>query len=316
MPSYFYSSTAGIYTLTGAVNSSATVLVLNNVTGLPASTPYKVVLDPGQPGEEIVKVTSVAGSSLTVVRGWDGTAATAHGAGVPVRHMVTAEDFTLSRSHEDATAAHGATGAVMGTTNAQTVTNKNLTDPTNTFPSNLATLTGTQALANKDLSSATNSFPPSLATLTGTQALSNKDLTAATNTFPASLVTLTDTQTLTKKTLTAPVINGATGTGGAFTGPITATNLPQTSGPVAGKRMHWATVTGTVTGGNGVISFGHALGWTPNTILVTSNTIGSVVCTTATATSTQFSFTFYFASTGAKLPDGAGNITFSFLALE
>ena len=182
MPAYYYSSTAGTYTLTGAVNSSATILVLNTVSGLPTSTPFKVVVEPGQPSEEIVKVTGVAGTSLTVVRGWDGTSAASHGASVTVRHMVTAEDFTLSRAHEDAVAAHGATGAIMGTTNAQTVSNKNLANGTNTFPTSLATLTGTQTLTNKDLSTG-NTFPSSLATLTGAQTLTNKVINGLDNTI-------------------------------------------------------------------------------------------------------------------------------------
>ena len=42
------------------------------------------------------------------------------------------------------------------------------------------TLSGAQTLTNKDLSSATNTFPSSLVTLTGTQTLSNKTLTAPT----------------------------------------------------------------------------------------------------------------------------------------
>lgn len=152
MPAFYYSSTAGSYTLTGGVSAAATTIVLNSVSGLPTSTPFKVVLEPGQPTEEIVKVTGVAGTSLTVVRGWDGTAAASHGAAVTVRHMVTAEDFTLSRTHEDATAAHGATGAVVGTTNAQTITNKDFSSGTNTFPASFVTLTGAQTLVSKSVS--------------------------------------------------------------------------------------------------------------------------------------------------------------------
>lgn len=165
MPAYYYSSTAGSYTLAGDVNASATILVLNSVTGLPTSVPFKVVVEPGQPSEEIVKVTAVAGTSLTVTRGWDGTSAAAHAAASAVRHMVTAEDFTLSRAHEDATAAHGATGAVVGTTNAQTLSNKNLTNGTNTFPTTLVTLTGSQTLTSKVLTS------PVINTPTVTQAI-------------------------------------------------------------------------------------------------------------------------------------------------
>jgi len=43
--------------------------------------------------------------------------------------------------------------------------------------STVATLTGSQTLTNKDLTSGTNTFPTSLATLTGSQTLTNKTLT-------------------------------------------------------------------------------------------------------------------------------------------
>ena len=155
---YFYSSTAGSYVLTGAVTNSSTILVLNTVTGLPTSVPFKMVIEPGQPTEEIVKVTAVAGSSLTVTRGWDGSSAVAHAAAVEVRHMMTAEDLSLSRAHEAATAAHGATGAVVGTTNAQQLTNKDLSSGTNSFPASLATTTTTQTLSGKTLSGSVNTF--------------------------------------------------------------------------------------------------------------------------------------------------------------
>jgi len=77
-------------------------------------------------------------------------------------------------------------------------------------------LSTAQTLTNKNLSSGTNTFPSSLATLTGTQALTNKDLSSGTNTLSTSVVTLTGTQTLTNKTLTDPkvdlAINAQTGT--------------------------------------------------------------------------------------------------------
>lgn len=208
---YFYSSTAGSYTLTGAISNSATSLVVSSVTGLPSSTPYKVVLDPGQGSEEIVKVTGVAGTTLTVVRAWDGTSASSHAAGATVRHAMTAEDLALARAHEDATVAHGATGAVVGTTNVQSLTNKDLTAGTNTFPS-------------------------SLVTLTGAQTLTNKNLTSGTNTFPTSLVTLTGSQTLSSKTLNAPILTGAaTASRLDITNNIDTSTIPLTVNGIAGQ---------------------------------------------------------------------------------
>lgn len=200
---YYYSSTAGLYTLTTSVTPSSAVINVDKVVGLPGNVPFKVVLDPGLTTEEIVKVTAMAGTSLTVTRAWDGTTASSHAAGGVVRHMMTAEDFTLSRAHEAATAAHGVTGAVVGTSDAQALTNKDLTGAGNVFPANLATLAGAQALTNKDLSGAGNIFPSSLVTLTGTQALTNKNLTGAGNVFPTTLATLAGAQVFTNKDLTS-----------------------------------------------------------------------------------------------------------------
>jgi len=60
-------------------------------------------------------------------------------------------------------------------------------------PTNVLTSTSTNTVTNKDLTSGTNSFPSSLATLTGTQTLTNKTLTSpALNTATASGITLND----------------------------------------------------------------------------------------------------------------------------
>ena len=63
--------------------------------------------------------------------------------------------------------------------------------------STVTTLTGSQTLTNKDLTSGTNTFPTSLATLTGSQTLTNKTLTTptitqgtATPTFSSDAYTL------------------------------------------------------------------------------------------------------------------------------
>jgi hypothetical protein len=63
--------------------------------------------------------------------------------------------------------------------------------------STVTTLTGSQTLTNKDLTSGTNTFPTSVATLTGSQTLTNKTLTApvitqgtSTPTFSSNAYTL------------------------------------------------------------------------------------------------------------------------------
>ena len=144
--------------------------------------------------------------------------------------------------HASLTQAHGATGAVVGTTNTQTLTNKTISLASNTLSGTLAefnnalsgdnfvSITGTETLTNKTISALNNEFvgvvlPNSteeltnktissasntlvgIATLTGTQTLTNKTIDPLTNNLPG-VVTLTGTQTLTNKTLTNPTITG------------------------------------------------------------------------------------------------------------
>lgn len=123
-----YSSTAVDTTLSSGVTSSGTSVVVGSTTGFPAA-PFMLALDAGAASQELVLVTAVSGTTLTVTRGYDSTVAVAHDAGAVVSHSHSGLDFRDSRNHEAATAAHGATGAVVGTTNTQTLTNKTLTAP-------------------------------------------------------------------------------------------------------------------------------------------------------------------------------------------
>jgi microcystin-dependent protein len=130
-----YSATAVDTTLSNAVTSTATSLVVGAVSGFPTAPFIIAVIDtPGT--QEIMHVTGVAGTTLTVVRGYDSTTAAIHPAGAVVRHVASAIDFREASLHIDATTGvHGVgAGAVVGTTTTQTITNKNLTSGTNTFP--------------------------------------------------------------------------------------------------------------------------------------------------------------------------------------
>jgi hypothetical protein len=115
-----------------------------------------VVIDPDTALEEIVDVSAVSTNTLTIVRGRDGSSGVAHSAGAQVRHMAIGRDYREANLHiEAASGVHGLSGSVVGTTDTQTLTNKDLSSGTNTLSTSVVTLTGTQTLTNKTLTSPT-----------------------------------------------------------------------------------------------------------------------------------------------------------------
>lgn len=120
-----YTNTASVATVSGStVSSGATSMTVANFSGWP-SVPFWAIVNRGTVSAEVVKVTNVAGSTLTISRGQDGTTASSHNVGETVEHIIPAYAANLAESHpEVTTGAHGITGDPVGTTQAQTLTNK------------------------------------------------------------------------------------------------------------------------------------------------------------------------------------------------
>jgi hypothetical protein len=266
-----YSSRSQQTTLSAALTATATTATVGSGPTLlggatiSAGEKFTVVIDPDTALEEIVDVTAVSTNTLTIVRGIDGSGTegvtgVAHSAGAIVKHMAIARDYREANTHIESTTGHGATGAVVGTTNTQTLTNKTISAADNTL-TGVVTLTGTQTLTNKTLTS------PVISSLTlgdgnivfegATADAFETTLTVAdptadrTVTIPDATTTLvgTDTtQTLTNKTLTSPTITGTGAIAGTFTGNLTGNVTGNVSGS-AGTVTNgvYTTDTGTVT---------------------------------------------------------------------
>ena len=197
-----YSSRSQQSTLTGAVTSGATSMVvvsgsalLGGVT-IPAGTTFTIVLDPDTAIEEIVDATAVSTNTFTITRAIDGSSAQAHSAGAVVRHMAIGRDYREANAHVEAsTGVHGISNSssVVGTIDTQTLTNKTLTSPTITNP----TISGTNVDASIVFEGATpDAFET---TLTVTDPTQDNTITLPNTT--GTVVIATAAQTLTNKTM-------------------------------------------------------------------------------------------------------------------
>jgi hypothetical protein len=153
-------------------------------------------------------------------------------------NKASASDLT---THTGATEAHGATGAVVGTTNSQTLTNKTLTSPVVsglTLSDGSIVLEGATADAHETTITVTDPTADRTITLpdaSGTVALTNNKLDVFAATTSAELRTVISDETGTgglvfadTPTLVTPNIGAATGTSLVLSGDLTVNGTTTT----------------------------------------------------------------------------------------
>ena len=222
-----YSSVSLETEVVGSLTTVATTITVANATNLlggvnPASINatdnFIVVLDPETSSEEIVKVTGVSSNTLTVTRGHDGSTAKTHTSGAKARHMGIAEDLRDAASHVEATTGHGATGAVVGTTNTQTLTNKTISAASNTI----------SEIANANIAAAAAIADTKLGTISTASKVQNSATTATASNSGSAIVSRDASGNFAATTITANLTGAVTGNASTATTLATARDFQLT----------------------------------------------------------------------------------------
>ena len=196
------------------VATGTATALMGGITLAPSNVDiFTVALDVDTVNEEIVFVTGVAGDTLTISRGQAGTGSpgvsgVAHTAGATVKHVLTSSDLIFFRNNASPVASFGFSGSTSGTTTVQATAIAGTT--TLTLPAATDTLVGkatTDTLTNKTLTSPTITTPTQRLTLnaqTGTgyslvvadatyKLVTCSNAAAITVTVPPSLFAIGDT---------------------------------------------------------------------------------------------------------------------------
>ena len=196
------------------VATGTATALMGGITLAPSNVDiFTVALDVDTVNEEIVFVTGVSGDTLTISRGQAGTgtpgvSGVAHTAGATVKHVLTSSDLIFFRNNASPVASFGFSGSTSGTTTVQATAVAGTT--TLTLPAATDTLVGkatTDTLTNKTLTSPTITTPTQRLTLnaqTGTgyslviadatyKLVTCSNAAAITVTVPPSLFAIGDT---------------------------------------------------------------------------------------------------------------------------
>lgn len=136
--------------LSAGVDAFSTTIEVDQASGFPTQRPYRIIVDKDTVLEEIMLVTNVVGTTLTVTRGDDNSTASAHAAGAVVVHGVTAGDHQEANDHVYATGnVHGANGTLVDTGSEQTITGRKVFQDLETSGGNVVDVGSEQAITGK-----------------------------------------------------------------------------------------------------------------------------------------------------------------------